>query len=87
MVINHYMVKVVSEVVLLRCSSVIDGSGSAENLTEAKTRLVATTIDAYQEVDSGGDIPSDNGNHGERWSSVEAILDGCLALACGGEGR
>lgn len=60
-----------SEVVLHRCSSVINGSGSVEILTEAKTRRVARAIDAfacealrtlclaYQDVGSGTDIPSD----------------------------
>ncbi|OEL36189.1 Calcium-transporting ATPase 3, plasma membrane-type [Dichanthelium oligosanthes] len=60
-----------SEVVLGRCSSMIDGTGSIEKLTEAKTKRVASAIDAfacealrtlclaYQDVTSGGEIPND----------------------------
>ncbi|XP_062187697.1 calcium-transporting ATPase 1, plasma membrane-type-like isoform X2 [Phragmites australis] len=60
-----------SEVVLQRCISVIDGTGGIEKLTEAKTKRVASAIDAfagealrtlclaYQDVGTGNDIPSD----------------------------
>ncbi|KAL6616673.1 hypothetical protein ACP70R_038943 [Stipagrostis hirtigluma subsp. patula] len=60
-----------SEVVLQRCSCVIDGTGSIEKLTDAKTKRVASAIDAfacealrtlclaYQDVGSGSDIPND----------------------------
>ncbi|XP_062208737.1 calcium-transporting ATPase 1, plasma membrane-type isoform X2 [Phragmites australis] len=60
-----------SEVVLQRCSCVIDGTGSVEKLTEAKAKRVASAIDAfacealrtlclaYQDVGTGNDIPSD----------------------------
>uniref|UniRef100_J3L7P9 Calcium-transporting ATPase n=1 Tax=Oryza brachyantha TaxID=4533 RepID=J3L7P9_ORYBR len=60
-----------SEVVLRRCSLVLDGSGNVEKLTEAKAKQVSSAIDAfacealrtlclaYQDVDGGGDIPSD----------------------------
>ncbi|XP_062208740.1 calcium-transporting ATPase 1, plasma membrane-type isoform X5 [Phragmites australis] len=36
-----------SEVVLQRCSCVIDGTGSVEKLTEAKAKRVASAIDAF----------------------------------------
>ncbi|TVU34703.1 hypothetical protein EJB05_16550 [Eragrostis curvula] len=60
-----------SEVVLQRCSCVIDGAGTVEKLTEAKAKRVASAIDAfacealrtlclaYQDVGSGNDIPGD----------------------------
>ncbi|KAL6853874.1 hypothetical protein ACP4OV_019903 [Aristida adscensionis] len=60
-----------SEVVLQRCSCVVDGSGSVEKLTDAKAKRVASAIGAfacealrtlclaYQDVGTGGDIPSD----------------------------
>ncbi|KAF8648729.1 hypothetical protein HU200_064784 [Digitaria exilis] len=60
-----------SEVVLRRCSSVIDAIGCVEKLTEAKAKRVASAIDAfacealrtlclaYQDVSSGGEVPND----------------------------
>jgi P-type Ca2+ transporter type 2C len=60
-----------SEVVLQRCSCIIDGAGSVEKLTEAKAKRVAGAIDAfacealrtlclaYQDVGAGSDVPSD----------------------------
>nr|CAB3475389.1 unnamed protein product [Digitaria exilis] len=60
-----------SEVVLRRCSSVIDGIGCVEKLTEAKAKRVASAIDAfacealrtlclaYQDVSRGGEVPND----------------------------
>ncbi|KAL5656250.1 hypothetical protein ACJX0J_035569, partial [Zea mays] len=60
-----------SEVVLSRCSSVIDGTGSVEKLTEAKAKRVGSAIDAfacealrtlclaYQDVGGAGDVPGD----------------------------
>ena len=60
-----------SEVVLSRCSSVIDGTGSVEKLTDAKAKRVASAIDAfacealrtlclaYQDVGSASDVPGD----------------------------
>ncbi|PAN51669.2 hypothetical protein PAHAL_9G580400 [Panicum hallii] len=65
------ILKGASEVVLRRCSSIIDGTGSVEKLTDAKAKRVASAIDAfacealrtlclaYQDVTSGSDIPSD----------------------------
>ncbi|KAG8053982.1 hypothetical protein GUJ93_ZPchr0001g31567 [Zizania palustris] len=62
-----------SEVVLRRCSLVLDGSGNVEKLTEAKAKRVSSAIDAfacealrtlclaYQDVDGGSDIPSGDG--------------------------
>uniref|UniRef100_A0A0E0JTF8 Calcium-transporting ATPase n=1 Tax=Oryza punctata TaxID=4537 RepID=A0A0E0JTF8_ORYPU len=59
-----------SEVVLSRCSLVLDGTGNVEKLTDAKAKRVASAIDAfacealrtlclaYQDVD-GGDIPNE----------------------------
>ena len=55
-----------------RCSSIIDGTGSVEKLTDVKANRAASSIDAfacealrtlclaYQDVTSGSDIP----NHG-----------------------
>uniref|UniRef100_A0A0E0N7G0 Calcium-transporting ATPase n=1 Tax=Oryza rufipogon TaxID=4529 RepID=A0A0E0N7G0_ORYRU len=61
-----------SEVVLSRCSLVLDGTGNVEKLTDAKAKRVAIAIDAfacealrtlclaYQDVDGGGgDIPGE----------------------------
>ncbi|GJN16780.1 hypothetical protein PR202_gb03801 [Eleusine coracana subsp. coracana] len=60
-----------SEVVLQRCSCVVDGAGAVEKLTEAKTKRVAAAIDAfacealrtlclaYQDVGTGNDVPAD----------------------------
>ena len=60
-----------SEVVLSRCSSVIDGTGSVEKLTDAKAKRVASAIDAfacealrtlclaYQDVGGASDVPGD----------------------------
>uniref|UniRef100_A0A0E0FYK1 Calcium-transporting ATPase n=1 Tax=Oryza nivara TaxID=4536 RepID=A0A0E0FYK1_ORYNI len=61
-----------SEVVLSRCSLVLDGTGNVEKLTDAKAKRVASAIDAfacealrtlclaYQDVDGGGgDIPGE----------------------------
>ncbi|KAG2594145.1 hypothetical protein PVAP13_5NG623400 [Panicum virgatum] len=65
------ILKGASEVVLRRCSSIIDGTGSVEKLTDAKAKRVASAIDAfacealrtlclaYQDVTSGSDIPND----------------------------
>ncbi|ONM34715.1 calcium-transporting ATPase 1, plasma membrane-type [Zea mays] len=60
-----------SEVVLSRCGSVLDGTGAAEKLTEAKAKRVASAIDAfacealrtlclaYQDVGGASDVPGD----------------------------
>ncbi|GJN16781.1 hypothetical protein PR202_gb03802 [Eleusine coracana subsp. coracana] len=60
-----------SEVVLKRCSCVVDGAGTVEKLTEAKTKRVASAIDAfacealrtlclaYQDIGAGNDVPAD----------------------------
>ncbi|PUZ42528.1 hypothetical protein GQ55_9G589600 [Panicum hallii var. hallii] len=55
------ILKGASEVVLRRCSSIIDGTGSVEKLTDAKAKRVASAIDAFacEDVTSGSDIPSD----------------------------
>ncbi|RCV28985.1 hypothetical protein SETIT_5G447100v2 [Setaria italica] len=65
------ILKGASEVVLRRCSNIIDGTGSVEKLTEARAKRVASAIDAfacealrtlclaYQDVSSGSDIPND----------------------------
>ncbi|KAJ1287029.1 hypothetical protein BS78_03G399100 [Paspalum vaginatum] len=60
-----------SEVVLSRCSHVVDGNGGVEKLTEAKAKRVASAIDAfacealrtlclaYQDVGNASEVPSD----------------------------
>ena len=43
----HVILKGTSEVVLSQCSSIIDGTGSVEKLTDAKAKRVANAIDAF----------------------------------------